>query len=98
MPPITVDSLNEEMRAQVRVAGDELRYQFPIAYAANTPGLSANGQAAVFWDVQMLRGMRTAAIAGSNSASPKVPLGQPITYVYAREKSLDGILDGLRRG
>jgi len=39
-----------------------------------------------------------AAIGGSNSASPKVPLGQPITYVYARDKSAPAIIEGLRMG
>ncbi|MCH7959754.1 MAG: hypothetical protein IID08_06470, partial [Candidatus Hydrogenedentes bacterium] len=36
--------------------------------------------------------------AGSNSSSPVVPMASPVTYVYAVEKSLRGILDGIRRG
>lgn len=71
---------------------------YPIAQAAATENLSANGKAELFWDIHMGSGLKASPIAGSMSAGPKVPLGSPVTYVYAYEKSLAGIMDGLRRG
>ena len=38
------------------------------------------------------------AIGGSNSSSPKVPLAAPVTYIYAANKSLPALLEGLRLG
>ena len=38
------------------------------------------------------------AIGGSGSGSKKVPLGRPITYIHARELSVEGLLEGLRLG
>ena len=69
-----------------------------LANAAATPGHSANGQATLFWDMELRRGLKAGLIAGSNSSSPKVPMASPVTWVYAQEKSLRGILEGIRRG
>jgi hypothetical protein len=69
-----------------------------IALATSKGDLSANGQAAQFWDYELVRGLRASPIAGSQSSTPKVPMGRPLTYVYAREKSVRGILEGLRLG
>ncbi|HRI89796.1 MAG TPA: CehA/McbA family metallohydrolase, partial [Candidatus Hydrogenedentes bacterium] len=93
MPGITLNSLMDEYQRRV---DDNLVYS--ISLAANTQNLSANGQAAMFWDYELTRGLKAAAIAGSMSANPKVPLGQPMTWVYAQEKSARGILHGLRLG
>jgi len=93
MPGITLNSLMDEY--QRRVDGNLV---YSISLAANTQNLSANGQAAMFWDYELTRGLKAAAIAGSMSANPKVPLGQPMTWVYAQEKSARGILHGLRLG
>ena len=69
-----------------------------VSANAQSYGISANAQSALFYDLELVRGMKAGVIAGSNSASPKVPLASPVTYVYGREKSLQGILEGLRRG
>ena len=92
--PIGLNSLSEELRGKNKK--DE--FMHPIAYAAATRFLSANGQAAVFYDVETTHGIHAALIGGSGSASKKQPLGRPLTYVWAREKSLNAILDGIRRG
>jgi hypothetical protein len=62
------------------------------------PSLSANGQAQRFFDYEMARGLKAGVIGGSNTASAGVPMGAPVTYVYAREKSAEGILEGIRLG
>lgn len=94
-PPMSIETLAPGYSKRNEKTG---KLVYSIARAAETNNLSANGQAALFWDYELLRGLRACAIAGSRSADPKVPLGQPITYVYAQEKSLPGILDGLWHG
>jgi hypothetical protein len=93
VPPMSLEQLGEDFKD--RING---KLVHSIAFAAASPGLSANGQASVFYDSELLRGLKAAAIAGSRTASPDVPMGQPITYVFAKEKSVRGILDGLRNG
>lgn len=92
-PPVALPQLEEDLKRRA-----EGKLVYTIAQAAATAGLSANGQAAVFWDKELRRGQRAAVIAGSRSAAPGVPLARPVTYVYAAEKSVRGILDGLRMG
>lgn len=94
VPPLPLKALPEDLRA--RTKGGDLIYS--IAAAVNTQGLSANGQAATFWDYELVAGRKVAAIAGSMTGAPSVPMGQPITYVFAEEKSVRGILDGVRKG
>ncbi|MDZ4858436.1 MAG: CehA/McbA family metallohydrolase, partial [Candidatus Hydrogenedentes bacterium] len=93
VPGTSLDKLLDEY--QRRVDGDLV---YSISMAANSPNLSANGQAAMFWDYELTRGLKAACIAGSMSSHPDVPMGQPLTYVYAPEKSVNGILNGLRLG
>lgn len=93
VPPMSPEMLNEDMTERVKG-----KYIQSIALAAAMRGLSANGQANIFYDSELLRGLKAAAIAGSNSASKDVPMARPVTYVYALEKSVPGILDGMRRG
>jgi hypothetical protein len=69
-----------------------------IGVAAATTGLSANGQAAIYWEEELKRGLKACAIGGSGTSSPAVPMASPVTYVYAIEKSAAGILAGLRCG
>ncbi|MCF6287000.1 MAG: hypothetical protein L3K26_17715, partial [Candidatus Hydrogenedentes bacterium] len=61
-------------------------------------GVSANDQAALFWDYELVRGAICSVIAGGMVDSPKVPMGQPVTWVKAPNKSAAGILHGLRMG
>lgn len=100
VPPLSLDQLHEDLAER-----KDGKLVHSIAYAAASatvrgePGqLSANGQASVFYDSELVRGLKAAAIGGSASGSPSVPLASPVTYVYATEKSVKGILDGLRRG
>ena len=109
VPGISINQVHESNRIQMtadnteqlpvadRVALDS-RYIHPLAKAANLPGLSANGQSSMYWDYELNRGLRLTAIGGSQTGSPKVNMAEPVTYVYAKEKSLAGVLDGLRRG
>ncbi len=93
LPPITLDQLSEDSKERI-----DGKLVSSVAYAAASTGFSANGQAMVFYDSELVRGLKAAIIAGSYSSSPEVPLGAPVTYVYAKEKSLRGILGGMQRG
>jgi len=93
-PPMQVSDLSGDLRQRLE-NGD---YAYSIAAAAAMNVLSANGQATLYYDIETTRGVRAAMIAGSGSTGRKEPLGMPMTYVWAKEKSLNGILDGIRRG
>lgn len=93
VPPVAVEQLNDDMTERL-----EGKLIHSIAFAAASSGHSANGQASVFYDAELVRGLKAAVIGGSYSANRKVPLASPVTYVYATEKSVRGILDGMRRG
>lgn len=69
-----------------------------LQMAANHGELSANDQAQRFWDYELKKGLKASVYGGSGSASGSVPIAEPITFVYAREKSLSGILEGMRNG
>ena len=96
VPPLQLSQLSEALKLR-----DEGKLVHSLAAAAarsELVGVSANEQAQYFWDCELNRGLMACAIGGSNSASPQTPLGRPLTWVYAREKSLAGILEGLRLG
>lgn len=92
-PPLWWDRLGEDVKE--RKDGQLIH---SIAIATATPGQSANGQAALFWDLETTRGLKASVIAGSYTVDSRSPMGSPVTYVFAREKSLKGILEGLRMG
>jgi len=99
VPPLMLDQLGEDLKVKAPEEGGGLMYSLAAAAAqSNLVSVSANAQSTFFWDCELARGLMAAAIGGSNSASPKVPLGQPITYVYARDKSMPAIIEGLRMG
>jgi len=91
--PISLDQLDQRWRER-----RDGKLVHSLAVAAATQGFSANAQSTLYWDLELVRGAKAGVIAGSNSDDPKVPLGAPVTYVYGREKSLLGILEGLRMG
>lgn len=104
VPRISLAALGEELS---RRENNELVYS--IARAAVSEGLtpdgkemlyslSANDQALRYWTLELARGLKASPIAGSLSSSPKIPIGRPVTCVFALEKSLPGILDGMRNG
>jgi hypothetical protein len=96
VPPLSLAQLDERWKER-----REGRLVHSIAAAvapADLVSVSANDQAARFWDYELNRGLMAAGIAGSSTASPKVPIGRPITYIHAREKSLPALLEGLRLG
>ena len=72
------------------------------AVAANAKqkdlGISANDQAALFWDYETVRGSICGVVAGSGSMDGKTPLGQPVTWIKAANKSLPALMHGLRVG
>lgn len=61
-------------------------------------GISGNDQAALFWDYETVRGSVCSVIAGSGSMDGKTPLGQPVTWIKAANKSLPALMHGLRVG
>ena len=61
-----VDQLDEEWKRR-----EDGKYVYSIGVAAATQGFSANAQSALFYDLELVRGMRSAVVAGSNSASPQ---------------------------
>jgi hypothetical protein len=93
IPPLALDNLREDLK--VRQDG---RLVYSIAEAATIAAQSANSQAQEFWEYELSRGVRMGGIAGSGTASPKVPMASPVTWIYAKEKSLKGILEGMRLG
>jgi hypothetical protein len=60
--------------------------------------LSANTQGTYFWDLELGRGLSACGIAGSDTDGPKVPMGEPLTYVLAENKSVPAIVEALRLG
>jgi hypothetical protein len=93
VPPISLDALHHSLKLERR--GE---YVYSIARAAHAADRSANGQAAAFWDSELSAGLQACVIGGSGTGSRKIPMAQPATYVYAQEKSVRGILDGIRSG
>lgn len=93
IPPLWMDRLDAPMLER-----KDGKLIHSVALATATPGYSANGQASIFYDIELNRGLKASVVAGSYSLGKKTPLGEPITYVFAKEKSLDAILDGLRWG
>ena len=103
VPPIALEQLGEP--AKERSEG-RLIHSIAAAAAANALAsstvangeLSSNAQANLFYDYELVRGAMASAIGGSGSGSKKVPLGRPVTYIHARELSVEGLLEGLRLG
>ncbi|MFO7775750.1 MAG: CehA/McbA family metallohydrolase [Candidatus Hydrogenedentota bacterium] len=104
VPPLSLEHLDEESRERAdedsreRADEDTGRLVHSVAQAAATGGLSANGQAGVFYNHELRRGLRAGVIGGSMSGGPHIPLGEPVTHVYAEELSVEGILEGIRMG
>ncbi len=95
-PPIALRQLGEQ--AQERSEGRLIHSIAAAAAAVNHGDLSANAQASLFYDYELVRGLMASAIGGSGSGGKKVPLGRPLTYIHARELSVEGLLEGLRLG
>lgn len=106
--PLRLSALPETLKKR---DGGDLVYSIAAAAAVadKTPRLapiaqrddlavSANDQAALFWDYELVRGQVCSVVAGSMVDSRKVPMGQPVTWVRAENKSLPAIMDGLRKG
>ncbi len=112
-PPITLDEIPTELQERDEdgqlihsIAAAAARegiisfsaHEYKAGADLSVGRVSANAQAEYFWDLESVRGLMACAIAGSSSASKKVPLGQPVTHVLAKEKSLPAIIEGLRLG
>lgn len=104
VPPLSAATLNEDSLERVKgkyiqsIAFAAASAELPLSMRLSSKPLSANDQANTFYDAELVRGLKAAVIAGSNSSSPEVPIARPVTYVYALEKSVRGIVNGLRRG
>ncbi len=92
--PMQLSNLSEDWTRRT----EKNEFAHSIALAAATQRLSANGQASIYYDLETIRGAQASAIAGSGSTGRKQDLGSPLTYVWAREKSLPAILEGIRLG
>ncbi len=95
-PPMSLAHLGEP--AKERLNGQLVHSIAAAAAAINHGEMSANAQANLFYDYELVRGLMACAIGGSGSGSPSVPLGKPVTYIHARELSVPGLLEGLRLG
>lgn len=60
--------------------------------------MSKNSQTLKFWDAVLTERLPATAVGGSGTLDRLADLGSPITYVYARELSVQGILDGILHG
>lgn len=77
-----------------------------IGTGALTKGASLfSAQAIAFWDALLDKGFKVPAIAGSDDhragisdGNVESPIGSPTTLVRARELSVAGILEGVRKG
>jgi len=107
VPPMGLEQLGDVYQQRTEPTPEQLaqgrrpRLIHSIAAAAAESSLapvSANMQSTKFWDYELARGLMAMPIAGSGSASPKVPLGRPITYIRARNKSLPALMEGFRQG
>jgi hypothetical protein len=91
--PLAWEQLDEEMRRR-----EHDRAVTAIGVAAATPSLSANGQSALFWDIELNRGLKASALGGGGNIFDPKSLATPVTYIFAREKSLNALIEGLREG
>ena len=71
-------------------------------YQPPLPSASSNDDAIRYWEGWLDRGARVAATGGSDnhwrSTFALQGVGQPTTWVYAAERTQQGIIDGLRAG
>ncbi|MBI2435895.1 MAG: CehA/McbA family metallohydrolase [Candidatus Hydrogenedentes bacterium] len=96
VPPMSLQQLPEELKT--RQKGALVQSIAAAAAAADLAPMSANVQSTRFWDYELVRGLMAAGLAGSNSGGPAVPMGSPVTYIYADNKSLPALMEGLRLG
>ncbi len=93
VPPAVLEDLDEPMLAR---KNDVLIHT--LAQAVATKNQSANGQASLFYDMELVRQLKASAIAGSLTGSPKLPIGEPVTFIFARNLSVPALLEGLIKG
>ena len=103
IPPMSMAQVSERFKAYTSIIDPKnnrevIRWKYAIARAADNQMLSSNGQSSLYYDLELSRGVHAGAIGGSNSGNPGRPIGAPLTYVFVQEKSLTGILEGLRNG
>jgi len=77
-------------------------WNLPWYYQPPFPAAADNDRALRFWQGWLDRGAKVGVAGGSDShwayTSPVQGVGQPTTWVYARDRSVAGILAGLREG
>lgn len=95
-PPMSLQHLGD--LARERKEGRLIHSIAAAAAALNHGELSANAQNALFYDYELTRGLMAGIVGGSGSGNPNIPMGRPMTYIHARELSVEGLLEGLRLG
>jgi hypothetical protein len=77
-------------------------WNLPWYYQSPFPSNSDNEKALRYWQGWADRGERVALTAGSDnhwvSTTAAQGAGQPTTWVYARERTVPGVLEGIREG
>ena len=108
--PLRLAALPEDLKTRDRDSGNLVRSIAAAAGVADKTArvasiakskdvsISANDQAALFWDYELVRGQVCSVVAGSMASSSKDPMGQPVTWIHAANKSMPAILQGLRLG
>ena len=94
VPPAVLEDLNTAMRER----NEDKVLIHTLARAVATRNQSANGQASIFYDMELVRQLKAGVIAGSLTGNPSVPIGEPVTYVFAKNLSAPAILEGLNKG
>ena len=79
-------------RTKLTVPSSEIRSSLAV------DNVCKNSQALKFWDASLEQGRRVTAVGGSGAFDRLADIGTPITYVYARELSVPGIIEGILLG
>jgi hypothetical protein len=77
-------------------------WNLPWYYQPPFPSASDNDHALAYWEGWLDRGAHVAATGGSDnhwlSTTALQGVGQPTTWVYANDRSVRGVLEGIRAG
>lgn len=77
-------------------------WNIPMQWQPPAPSASSNDDAVRLWEGFLNLGYRVAPTGGSDNhyrgTSPVQGIGQPTTWVYATERSVRGVIEGIRAG
>ncbi len=108
------DGINRELRNCADVSGMQWSYGYQVKVESvevwNTnhllqrpmPASAANDDSVAYWECLLSRGWHVAATGGGDSHWVSVAaaqgVGNPTTWVFSRERSARGVLEGVRQG